>query len=142
MYIAGVVIAIVFFAGGWKVGQHNNSFNQLSQRGGVGNDRNFGYGQMMGGNGAPRGGMMRGVGFSTGTIVASDDKSITITLKDGGSKIIYVSDTTSVLKSTAGKKADLLKGSTVMVNGTANQDGSIAAQSIQIRPEVPAPTAQ
>lgn len=129
-YIGGVLIAIIFFFIGLQIGKTR----QVSNANYPGN-RNFNGGQMMGNQTGIRN-SMRGGGFITGTIVSSDDKSVTVSLKDGGSKTIYISDTTSVLKSSTGKKTDLVNGSTIMVNGTSNQDGSIAAQSIQIRPEI------
>jgi hypothetical protein len=132
MYIGALIIAIVFFLIGLKVGGYENKKTDQSSFGG-----RFGNGAgMMGGT--MRGGM-RGGGFTSGTIVSSDDKSVTISIPNGGSKTIYISDTTTVAKSTAGKKSDLTTGSTITVTGQANQDGSIAAQSIQIRPDIQTP---
>ena len=73
-------------------------------------------------------------GFVSGEIIKKDDKSVTLKLSDGGSKIIYFSDATSVSKSVDGTKDDMEIGKNVMVNGSTGQDGSIVAQSVQIRP--------
>lgn len=73
-------------------------------------------------------------GVAMGEILAKDDKSVTLKLRDGGSKIVFFSATTQITKSAAGAPSDLEVGENLIANGTANQDGTINAQSIQIRP--------
>ncbi len=81
------------------------------------------------GTGAPR----MGGGMVLGEIISKDDKSITVSVKNGGSKIIFLGDSVLVNKSVAGSLGDLKVGDSVSVSGSANSDGSINAKSIQIQ---------
>ena len=83
-----------------------------------------------------RGGQGLG-GVTIGEIISKDDASITVKLPDGGSKIIFITDKTAVTKNTAGSVADLVVKENVVVNGSANSDGSINAQAIQLGSNVP-----
>lgn len=123
------------FFGGWKY--------QAAKRPARANlGANFGQG----GAGAFRAGMGMGAGnfmgrgmaaggITAGQILSKDDKSITVKLADGGSKIVFYSDSTNIGKTAAASSSDLNVGDSVTVTGTANSDGSLTAQRIQIVPQ-------
>ena len=85
-------------------------------------------------------GLRAGGGMTAGEILSKDDKSIAIKLSSGGSKIIFFSDATTIGKFTNGSYSDLTVGESVTVSGATNTDGSITAQTIQIRPITANPT--
>ncbi len=126
MYAAGaVVVGVALFWGGMQYGSSSVSGNVF--------DRN---GQRMGGAGRRGGNFMSG-GFVTGEIQSKDDKSITVKMQDGSTRFVFFSASTKVSKSVDGTADDLAAGKQVTVGGTANADGSITAQAIQLRPAVP-----
>jgi len=138
-----VIAAAGSFFAGMKYGQSKNS-SVLSQRGfqnfdNLSPEERQQRIQQMGTAGVGFRGNREDSGFASGEIISKDDKSITIKLPDGGSKIIFYSETTEVGKFVDGSSTDLELGKTVIVNGKTNGDGSITAQSIQMRPEISSP---
>ncbi len=131
-----LVVAGIAFYGGLMYQKNYGKINPQN----FSHDRQNGNSNRQGGIG---GGMMtpggpnRDGGFFSGEILSKDDKSITVKTRDGGSKIIYFSDTTTVGKTVDGSTSDLNVGIQVMANGKTNTDGSLAADNIQIRPNEP-----
>ena len=77
-----------------------------------------------------------GAGFRpvNGEVVSADEKTMTVKLTDGSSKIVILSDKTMVNKASDATKSDIAVGNKVAVFGTDNSDGSVTAQSVQINP--------
>ncbi len=100
-------------------------------------------GQFAGGQFAPNANGTRGTGarmgmnggFTAGEIISKDATSVTIKMQDGSTKIVLVATSTQVMKSSVGSQNDLITGANITITGTANSDGSVTAQSVQIRPE-------
>lgn len=78
--------------------------------------------------------MMSRGGMVNGEVIKKDEQSLVIKTKDGSSKVIYFSSSTEIGKFEKGALGDILEGSSLMINGSSNNDGSISAQNIQIRP--------
>lgn len=131
-------VAVVFGGGGFYGGtvyQNKKIETQRSQRG---NNIANGGGNFQKGQGIQDGQRMGGQnqvgGFSDGEVISKDDKSITVKTRDGGSKIVYFSETTQIGKSVEGSVDDLSIGQQLMITGKTNSDGSLTANNIQIRP--------
>ncbi len=120
--IIAVVLLIIGLGGGFFAGMQYQK-SQVPQ-GANGQGRRLGAG---GQNGANR--------PVAGDIISSDDKSITVKMQDGSSKIVLVSSSTQINKAAIATKADLKTGERVAVFGTTNSDGSVTAQNIQLNPQ-------
>ncbi|OGG27241.1 hypothetical protein A2960_00270 [Candidatus Gottesmanbacteria bacterium RIFCSPLOWO2_01_FULL_39_12b] len=98
--------------------------------------RQFGDGQHQSGTGQFQNRNRSGFRPVAGEIIGSDDKSITVKLADGSSKIVLLSEKTEINKADKANVVDLKAGEKVAVFGTENSDGSISAQNIQLNPQL------
>jgi hypothetical protein len=137
MIIVAIVIAGGAFFGGiqFEKGKISNMTPQqlFAQRGDI--MGNSGIGNIRGGIGV-RGGN----GGISGQVISKDSGSITVKNQDGSSKIVIINSSTGINKYAAGTLMDINIGESVIVGGTANSDGSVTAQTIQIRPNLPTPS--
>jgi hypothetical protein len=94
----------------------------------------FARGNFTGGRTGFGGGQNGGGGFISGTVASKDSGSLTIDTRDGSSHVVLVTPTTTVSKSVTGTLDDVAVGSTVIVMGSTNSDGSLSANNVQLRP--------
>ena len=126
-----ILVAGIGFFSGMKYGQSKNTApagqGNFSQRAGG----QFGSSTRSG----------RGIfgGSISGQILSADANTLTITDQTGGSRIVFLSASTTVSRMTLGTVKDLTVGTDVSVSGATNADNSINAQMIQIRPAGPNP---
>lgn len=136
-----LVVGVALFFVGFMVGKKTS----LSGPGGLANlssadlaglpaGRQARFAQL-GGQGGVRGGNVGGL--TAGQVIVKDATSVTVKMRDGSSKIVLTSGSTQVLKSDSGTLSDVVVGQEVTITGSANPDGSLTAQSIQIRPAIP-----
>ena len=139
-HIAVVVVVIVavgvgaFFGGRATAGGGTptvaEAMKVLQSQAQQGNGNGLGF---PGGNGTARRG-----GAVSGSIIAADATSITVKTSDGGTKIVLVSGSTTVAKTSEATQADLTVGQDVIVTGTTNSDGSVTATRVQVGATLPA----
>jgi hypothetical protein len=130
IFVILLIIGVGAFFGGTKYQQRKN-ISQFSQQ----------IGQNMMGRGDNNTGQNNrgGNGFrqTIGEIISADDKSITVKLTDGSSKIVLFSNSTVINQATVATKSDLKLGTKVAVMGDQNTDGSVTGRNIQINPNIP-----
>jgi hypothetical protein len=130
LVVVAVIVGAAAFFGGMKYQASKtvpaNGFANFAQGNGF---RTGANGQRL------RNGNRNGFGgATTGEIVSMDATSITVKLQDGSSKIINLSNATTYSKTDTASKSDLKTGERIAAFGTANSDGSISAQNIQLNP--------
>jgi len=126
MVLVCVVIAAAFFLVGMTYGKSTAVPAGFGNRAGAfaSGTRQF----------AGRGGAAGGAGgFVAGQVTAKDATSITLQLPNGNSEVIFYSSSTQVTKPAPASINDLAPGTNVMIGGTQNSDGSLTAESIQVR---------
>ncbi|HVY72876.1 MAG TPA: hypothetical protein VG984_02415 [Candidatus Paceibacterota bacterium] len=134
MYIGGTII-IVAVAGASFWSGMAYAHSKTSARGQFGMTQ-FGGGTRFGMGMGTGGAGMRGGGIAQGEIVNATGPNLTIKLQNGSTQLVVLGSSTSVQKSVLGTTSDLTSGQNVIVTGTTNSDGSITAQSVQIRPSI------
>ncbi len=124
-----IVLAVAsgLFYGGFAYGQSSSSANPTANTTSYSGTRTA----RTGGTGGFAGGSA-----TVGTVVSSDSTSITLALKSG-SVVVFYSTSTPIMKTTTGSRSDISAGENITVLGTANSDGSITANSIQLRQAIP-----
>jgi hypothetical protein len=120
-----VIVAVVVGAIGFFGGMQYQKMQRGQFTGAAGFNRTGGTGRF-GQNGGSR--------PVAGDIVSVDASGITVKMRDGSTKIVVVSSSTTINKAATGTKSDLKQGETVAVFGTQNSDGSVTAQTIQLNP--------
>ena len=127
--IITILVAVVALGAGFFGGMQY----QKSQRP---SNAFFVRGNNLQGGGQFRFGGQNGARPVFGEIISSDANSITVKMMDGSTKIVIVGSSTAINKAATGTKDDLKTGETVAVIGTANSDGSVTAQNIQLNPQM------
>jgi len=131
-----LVVGAVAIAGGSFYGgmQYQKSRQPASARDFFAQQTGGRVGSFTGGQQAIRRDAANG-GMTAGEVVSKDDTSVTLSLQDGGSKIVLLASSTNIGMMAEGTADDLSEGTSVIVTGSSNADGSITASMIQIRPE-------
>ena len=128
-----VVILLVSIVGSFFLGaaysssKSKNNFPILMQSGMLGSGYGFNRNGTNGKN---------NINMTNGEVLSKDNSSIILKDRNGGSKIILFSSSTTILKSTEGAIDDIKTGDNITVTGKINSDGSVTAESIQIRDKI------
>lgn len=130
--VIAVVVGVAGFFGGSAYGKAHAASNSRPgtgqfARNGANGTRRFGTGN----------------DFVNGTVLSKDNNSLTIQMRAmpgaagstaAGSKLVILTDNTQIAKTATGTLNDINVGSDVTAIGTDNSDGSMTAQTVQIRP--------
>jgi hypothetical protein len=131
--IAVVVTAIVAGGAGYWYGGNRAQASASALRAG----RFLQSGQGTDGGNPARAGFG---GAVNGDVLSVDAQGFTVSIQGGGSKVVIVPASATVMKSATGSLSDVSVGTHVTVIGSTNSDGSVTAQTIQIRADIPFPS--
>lgn len=120
VHIIWVVIVIVALVGGVWYGR--SSVASQASKGASASTARSGYARTVAAG-----------GFVSGQIISVATNSMTVSLANGNSQVVFYSTSTQVTKPTIVPASTLVAGTRVMIGGTANSDGSLTAQSIQVQ---------
>jgi len=133
--VVGIVALAGGFLGGMKYQQSKTPFMMNQQFGAFQGGMGMMGKNIQGGNGQRI--RMGGNGMQAirGEVIDQDDKSITVKMPDGSSKVILFTGSTTFSKATTATNTDVKKGDAIVIFGSTNTDGSVAANTVQLNPE-------
>ncbi|HEY6020020.1 MAG TPA: hypothetical protein VIY48_09000 [Candidatus Paceibacterota bacterium] len=127
--IIGGVVALAVVGGGAFYGGTVYAKGQTSAQGQFAT----GNGQFFARTGGP--GNRTGGGFTAGKIISVSNGQLVIqSMQSSSTEIVLLGNSTQIEKTVRGTQSDLTAGTNVVVTGSSNSDGSLTAQSVQIRP--------
>jgi hypothetical protein len=135
MVLAGLVVLAAVFAGGaWTHAAFGSSSGSTpaARQGGTQGGTQTGTQAATGTGAGQQGGGFRGAGGrgTTGTVDRVDGTTVYVKTAQGTDVKVSTSDSTTVGVTQQSKLTDLKPGSTVVVQGQAGDDGTVAAQAI------------
>lgn len=130
--LTAVIVAVVAGGAGFAAGRLIGTRGQPPF-----GDRQFGagaerFGQSTG-PGTEQREFRQGMQQAVGEVLSLDATGFTLTLPGGGSRIVLVPATAAVTTAASASLQDIVVGSQVSVTGITNDDGSITANSLQLR---------
>lgn len=135
-WIILVVVAVVFAGGGFFGGmkyQASKTPTVAARSGATGASGAYGAAGGFAGRRTGAGGGSGAGSFLNGQVLSVNGTTMTVQLTGGGSQIVVLAPSTQYRKAVDGTSADLTVGSQVTITGSTNSDGSLTAQSVQIR---------
>lgn len=133
MIVGYVAIGVAAAGAGFFGGMQYRNYQLAQNRGAFFTQASGRNGAFLQGNGAGRM-MQNGGGRVAGQIVKVDPSSITVQLPNGGTRLVLTSDQTAFMTATTTTKEALKVGERISAFGTANSDGSVSAQNVQLEP--------